>query len=416
MLWVAQPANSEPAKAPAGVLLHYTLPPDKLAQAYALYRIDVWLYILTTLYLFALLYFMLRARFAARLRELAERLTRYWLVQAAIVLCGFLLTLEVLELPFSLYRHRISLQYGLSVQPWGSWFADWGKGLGLTLLVALVMGWVLYATLRKSPRRWWFYFWLVTIPFTLFTVFIEPIWVDPLFDKFEPLTATHSELVDQIERVVSRAGLTIPRSRMFEMKASEKTTELNAYVTGFGGSKRVVVWDTTMRHLDTPQTLFVFGHEMGHYVLGHIVKGLLFSFAFTFVLFYVAYRLASWMVARYGPRWGIPQLSDFASAPLLLLLIYALTFFSTPLFNGFSRHIEHQADIYGLEVVHGLVPDAQRSAAESFQVLGERSLDYPYVGKFAEFWLWSHPTIADREVFVQEYDPWSKGKPPQFVK
>ena len=88
----------------------------------------------------------------------------------------------------------------------------------------------------------------------------------------------------------------------------------------------------------------------------------------------------------------------------------------SPAFNAISRHFEHQADQYGLEVIHGLEPDAGRTAAKSFQILGERSLDYPYVGKFAETWLWSHPTIADREIFVQTYDPWAEGKQPEFVK
>ena len=121
--------------------------------------------------------------------------------------------------------------------------------------------------LRRSPRRWWFYFWLATIPSVVFFIFIAPVWIEPLFNKFEPLTDHHADLVAQIERVVQRAGMQIPPQRMFEMKASEKTTELNAYVTGFGATKRVVVWDTTMEHMTTPQTLFVFGHEMGHYVL-----------------------------------------------------------------------------------------------------------------------------------------------------
>jgi Zn-dependent protease with chaperone function len=414
-LLVAQATQSATTPQADG-LLHYTLPPDKLAQAYVLYRIDVSLYLVTTIYLFAVLYFMLRGRFAARLHDAAERVSRRWLVRAAMVICGFLITLEVLQLPFEMYQHHIRLVYGLSVQQWGSWFSDWSKGLGLSLVAGVIMGWVLYAVLRRSPRRWWFYFWLATIPFVLFTVFIAPIWIDPLFNKFEPLTNNHADLVDQIERVVQRAGLNIARSRMFEMKASEKTTELNAYVTGFGASKRVVVWDTTMRHLDTPQTLFVFGHEMGHYVLGHVVKGIVFSLATMLVLFYVAFRLANGLVARYGERWDIRDLSDFASAPLLLLLLSALTFLGTPVFNGFSRHIEHEADIYGLEVTHGLVADPQRSAALSFQIMGERSLDYPYVGKSAEFWLWSHPTIADREIFVQTYNPWPEGKQPEFVK
>ena len=143
---------------------------------------------------------------------------------------------------------------------------------------------------------------------------------------------------------------------MFEMKASEKTNELNAYVTGFGASKRVVVWDTTMSDMTMPQTLFVFGHEMGHYVLGHLVKGFLITIVLLLVFFYLAYRIANWLMRRQGKRWGIRGLGDFASAPMLLLILYVLSFVSEPISNAISRHFEHQADQYGLEVIHGLVP------------------------------------------------------------
>jgi len=192
--------------------------------------------------------------------------------------------------------------------------------------------------------------------------------------------------------------------------------ELNAYVTGFGRTKRVVVWDTTMEHMTTPQTLFVFGHEMGHYVLGHIPKELAIFLVLLLGLMYIGYRLANWLLSRYGESWGIRDPSDWASLPLLSLVFSLLLFLATPAFNGVSRHYEHQADQYGLEVVHGLVPDAHLAAAQSFQILGERSLDYPYVGKLAEFWAWSHPTIRDRMIFVQTYDPWGEGRQPEFVK
>ncbi len=414
--WLLDQPPSPGTATQASGLLHYTLPPDKLAQAYALYRIDVSLYFITTFYVFLVLWLMLRTRYGVHLRDFAERASRFWLVRAAVMIVAFFVTLEVLQLPFSLYRHHISLMYGLSVQQWGSWFSDWGKGLALNLVVTVILGWVLFGVLRRSPTRWWFYFWLATIPFLLFAIFIQPILIDPLFNKFEPLTDHHADLVEQIERVVHRAGMDIPPSRMYEMKASEKTNELNAYVTGFGSSKRVVVWDTTMRHMDTPETLFVFGHEMGHYVLGHLMKGFFFAVAVLLVFFYCSYRIANWLLRRNGSAWGIRSPSDFASAPMLLLIFYVLSFLGDPVFNIVSRHFEHEADIYGLEVIHSLVPDSQRTAAESFQILGERSLDYPYVGKFAEVWLWSHPTIADREIFAQTYDPWSEGKQPKFVK
>jgi Zn-dependent protease with chaperone function len=410
----APPSASSSVSSPH--LLRYTLPPNKLREAYALYLLNGTLYFVTTAWTFLVLYLMLRTRFGARLRDWAERASRFRFLQAVIVMSLFVLVLELAQLPFDGYEHHISLQYGLSVQHWDSWFWDWGKGLLLGLLIASFVGWGLYAALRHSPRRWWFYFWLATIPGVIFLLFVSPVWIEPLFDKFEPLTDHHADLVAQIERVVQRAGMYIPPQRMFEMKASEKTTELNAYVTGFGATKRVVVWDTTMEHMTTPETLFVFGHEMGHYVLHHIPKELTIFLLQFLLLYYVGYRLANWMVVRYGARWGVRELSDWASLPLLVLIISVLVFLATPAFNAVSRHYEHQADQYGLEVIHELVPNAPLAAAEAFQILGERSLDYPYVGKLAEFWAWDHPTIRDRMIFVQTYNPWDEGKEPEFVK
>jgi STE24 endopeptidase len=412
----AQPSSVSAGSALSHPILQYTLPPDKLAQAHALYRLDATMVPIVTAWTFLVFYLMLRLRFGVRLRDWAERASRFRIVQAVIVMSLFTVVFELTQLPFDIHRHYVSLSYGLSVQHWGSWFGDWGKNLLLGCLLASLLGRILYAVLRRSPRRWWFYFWLALIPIVVLVLFVEPIWIEPMFNKFEPLSDHHNDLVTQIERVVHRAGMDIPPERMFEMKASEKTTTLNAYVTGFGSTKRVVVWDTTMEHMTTPETLFVFGHEMGHYVLGHIPKEMAIILLQLLVLFYIGYRLANGLVARYGAGWGIRDLADWASLPLLVLILSVLTFLATPAFNAVSRHYEHQADQYGLEVIHSLVPNAPIAAAHAFQVLGERSLDYPYVGKFAEFWAWDHPTIRDRMIFVQTYDPWDEGKQPQFVK
>ncbi len=140
--------------------------------------------------------------------------------------------------------------------------------------------------IRRSPRRWWLYFWLATLPIIVTVMYLEPMVIEPLFYRFEPLAATHPALVAQLEKLVARGGLAIPPDRMFEMKASEKLNSLNAYVSGFGGSKRVVVWDTTLQKLTTPEILFVFGHEMGHYVLGHIRNSLLWLSLLLLVLLF----------------------------------------------------------------------------------------------------------------------------------
>ena len=142
-------------------------------------------------------------------------------------------------------------------------------------MLSVLLVYLLYAVIRRSPRRWWFYFWLVSLPIIAGLMYLEPMVIEPMFYHFDPLAAKQPALVAQLEKVVARGGLAIPQDRMFEMQASEKLNSLNAYVSGFGGSKRVVVWDTTINKMTTPEILFVFGHEMGHYVLHHVRDSLI---------------------------------------------------------------------------------------------------------------------------------------------
>jgi Zn-dependent protease with chaperone function len=203
---------------------------------------------------------------------------------------------------------------------------------------------------------------------------------------------------------------------MYEMDASKKTNELNAYVTGFGASKRIVVWDTTIQKMTTPETLFVVGHEMGHYVLNHIIYGLVLGGAGIFIGLYLLYRISGWMLGRLGPRWRIRSLGDWAALPMLFLILGVIGFFAEPVANSISRQIEHNADVYGLEVTHGINANSQEAGAHAFQVLGEVSLVYPYPSRFVKFWCGNHPSIPDRVRFAHQYDPWSKGEPPKYVK
>jgi len=269
--------------------------------------------------------------------------------------------------------------------------------------------------IRRSPRRWWFYFWLATLPIIVTVMYLEPMVIEPLFYRFEPLARTHPELVDQLEKLVARGGLAIPPDRMFEMKASEKLNSLNAYVSGFGGSKRVVIWDTTLEKLSIPEILSVFGHEMGHYVLNHIRNSLLWLAVLLLVLLFLGSHLVRWTIGRWGTRWRIRGTADWASLPVLFLIVGLFSFFAEPIINGYSRWQEHQADIYGLEITHGVVPGASAAAAQSFQVMGEIGLDEPNPNRFIEFWLFTHPSVADRLTFAETYDPWATGTP-RYVK
>jgi len=394
----------------------YALPPDLYKKAKDLSRIHFRLHLIGFFYGLVVLWIILRSKLAAKYRDWADRASSKRFLQAAIFSPLLILTIAILQLPADVYEHSVSRAYGTSVEGWGGWAWDWAKAMFLAVLIGSVLVWILYGVIRRSPRRWWFYFWLVSLPILLFLSFIEPLVIEPMFFRFAPLEQKDPELVTEIERLTLRAGRLIPPERMFWMKASDKTPTLNAYVTGIGASKRIVVWDTTIARETTPEIASVVGHEMGHYVLGHVWKGLLFSAGVMFVLLYMGFRSMGWVLGRWGAGWGIAGLADWASLPSLLLLLSIFSFVSEPISNGFSRYVEHQADVYGLEITHGVIPDSGQAAADSFQVEGESSLADPDPDQLNVFLFYDHPPISDRVQFSLTYDPWSKGAQPEFVK
>jgi Zn-dependent protease with chaperone function len=396
--------------------VQYTLPPDKLAKSKALYDLGTKLTIFDTAYFLLVLLALLALGIAAKYRDWAERASKRRFLQAVIFVPLLMLTQAVLGLPLDVYLQHISRQYGLSVQGWGSWFGDVAKGQAVSLIMLTVAIWGVTGLIRKSPRRWWFYTWLLAMPVTVFVVFLAPLALDPLFNNFELLDKTNPQLVDAIERVAARAGENIPRNKIFLMDASKKVTTLNAYVTGLGPSKRIVVWDTTLKNATIPETLFVIGHEMGHYVLNHVVIGMAALAVGMFFGFYLLYAIANWALPRFQQRWHMRGLSDWAAVPMLLLIFSILNIVADPVRSAIGRQIEHSADIYGLEVTHGINPNSQEAAAHAFQVLGELALSYPYPNNFYVFWYSDHPPIRDRVPFAHNYDPWSKGQQPKYVK
>ncbi len=404
----AEPAASSQATAAQKQPRQYSLPPDKLQRAIEYSRARNWLHFTSELYGIAILAAILAFGVSARFRDWAEGASKHRFPQAVVFVALLMLTNDALGLPLGIYGQHLELAFDQSVQSWPSWFWDWTKGELLGISLAIVLVFILYAVIRRSPRRWWFYFWLATLPILFAIMLVEPFVVEPLFYHFDPLAARHPALVEQLETLVARGGLAIPPDRMFEMRASEKFKSSNAYVTGLGASKRVVVWDTMLSSMTTPEVLFVFGHEMGHYVLGHVRNSLLWGALLLLVSLFAGYHALHWLLNWRGEKWQIRGIADWASLPALLLIFAVFTFLSEPLVNGYSRWQEHQADLYGLEVIHGLVPNARDVEVHSFQQLGEEGLDEPNPNPFIEFWLYSHPSISERIAFAESYDPWPK--------
>jgi STE24 endopeptidase len=404
------------AATPSAPVAGYTLTPAREAQAVAYARARHDLYFLDVAYGILLLVLMLQLRVAPAYRDWATKWTDSSFGQIVVFAPLTLLTIDLLSLPTAIWEHRLALQYQQSIQGWPSWLTDWAKGEGVQMAIAILLVWILFAVIRKSPGKWWFWFWLAAVPLIVLGAVVEPLIVEPLFFKFTPLASSEPRLAANIEQMTIRAGAPIPQSRIFEMNASTKLKELNAYVTGLGASKRVVVWDTTIGRMSGDEVLFVTGHEMGHYVLGHVLQGIFFACAVLLFFLNLAYRVLNWMLARWAETWAIRGLGDLAALPVLMLLLTVFGFLFTPISNAYSRRLEHQADQYGLEVIHGLVPDAPVVAAHAFQILGEVDLEEPNPTTAVKIWFYNHPPLDERMRFAQTYDPWSQGRAPEFVK
>lgn len=392
------------------------LPPDKLAQAIALSHWRTGLYFGGTAWVLLLLCVLVRLRAGRAIARAAERVSSVAWLQGLVVAPAWLLILTGIEVPLALLGHHVSREYGLSIEAWGPWWLDWAKSTAIPLVVGTAIAGVLYALMRRSPRRWWLWFWGFTVPVMVLLVFVAPLVIDPMFNHFEPLAKSDPALVERLERVAAKGGLQIPPDRIFLMDASRRVTGANAYVTGLGASKRIVVWDTTLK-IETPnEILFTYGHEQGHYVLHHVAWGMVFSAVGFLAAYGIGFWLLRWPVGRHGAVWGINGVASWSSMGLVVLLATMLQFLAAPVGNFISRQIEHDADVYGQEVIHGLVPDPQATAVHSFCSDALVWLDDPSPNPFVEFWTYSHPSTEQRAEFAAHYDPWLPGREPRYFR
>jgi STE24 endopeptidase len=346
--------------------------------------------------------------FSARIRDVARRVGRNWFFTIAVYFVLFSLATWLLTLPWAYYTEFAREHaYGLSNQTLGKWASDAAKGLLVGLVAGVLFVWVPFLLLKKSPRRWWLYTALATVPFIVLMLLVAPIWIEPLFNDFGPMK--DKTLERDILALADRAG--IEGGRVFEVNKSVDTKAVDAYVTGFGETKRIVLWDTILAKLDRRELLFVMGHEMGHYVLGHIPKSIAFFSLVILLTLYVAHRTAGWFLSRFRARLGFDSLADVAALPLLLLLTNAFSLVVTPPLMAFSRYQEHQADQFGLEITHD-----NHAAATAFVKLQVENLGNPRPGLLYKLWRSSHPPVGERIDFCNTYHPWEQGKPGEFEK
>jgi Zn-dependent protease with chaperone function len=395
----SQQASAQSSTAPVPV-------PEPSEKALSYYRGGIVLWVVNVLWGLLIPALFLFTGFSARIRDWAKRIGRWWFFVIGVYFAIFLIINFVIDLPLSYYQgFAREHAYGLSNQTFGKWFGDEITGLLITVVVGFLFLWILYLLLKKSPRRWWLYTGLLAIPFLILSILVTPILIEPLFNKFGPMK--NKELEAKILQLAERAG--IEGGRVYEVAKSEDTKTLNAYVTGFGATKRIVLWDTTIAKLDEDELLFVMGHEMGHYVLGHVWKTILFLSLLIIVTLYAIHRTAGWPINKFHRRFGFTELSDIASLPLIILLLSAYFLIVGPIALAFSRHNEHEADRFGLEITQN-----NRAAATAFVKLQEENLGVPRPNVLVKLWQASHPTLGDRIDFANEYRPWERGEPLRY--
>lgn len=362
------------------------IPPEKKAQSDAYFEGQYWLQLWSFLYGAGLAVLLLQSRLSARLRNLAQRLTRFKPLQTGLYAVQYILLMAVLSLPLGVYQDFFrEHQYGLSNQNFGGWLGDWAKGLMVSVILGSLLMMALFGVVRRLQRTWHIWGALVAVGFLVVSVAIAPVYIAPLFNKYTVLA--DPKVVEPVLRLVRANG--IPADKVYEMDASKQSKRVSANVSGFLGTTRITLNDNLINRSTLPEVEAVMAHEMGHYVVNHVLKGILF-FGIVIV---VGFALLRWtvlrMLKRFGARWGMSDVGDVAVTPLVVLVFSTYSFILTPFTNSYVRMQEMEADMFGLNAARQ--PDG---FAEAALKLGEYRKMEP--GPLEEWIFFDHPSGARR--------------------
>ncbi len=328
---------------------------------------------------------LLASGFSARMRDLAERrVRRTWLVPG---LYGVLFTLVsfLLFLPWTIYTGFVrEAQYDLMSQTFGAWLIDQLKMLGVSLVVNALLFTAIYAVIRRFRRGWWAVGTAVVVGFLTIGLLLGPVFIEPLFNRYTEMPA--GPLRDRI--VAMAEAHHIPADHIYVADASRQTKRISANVAGLGPTIRIALNDNLLNRTSPDEVAAVMGHEMGHYVLGHIWRLLLWFALAVLVIFAALSRIAPRLIARH-PRWGVRDVADPAGAPLLLAITSVLVALATPYISTVTRLSESEADRFGLDAARA--PDGFATAA--IRLSEYRKLE---PGPVEEFLFFDHPSGATR--------------------
>lgn len=339
-------------------------------------------------------YLFLQFGLAKALRSKAERLTGNVPLQICICVSIVYLFVFCATLPLKFYSSFwLEHSMNLSNQSLWGWFDERLKLIGVSLITEIPLWILLFMVVKRLPKAWPYLVFGASLPLIWLAVFAAPLVVDPVFNEFTLMPKSH--LREEIGALASRAGF--PDASIYVSNHSKQSKKINAYVTGIGASKRIVLWDTTLTNLPEDEVLAIVAHELGHSVLSHINCGVVIAALFSLCLLPFNIYCTPALIERLPKVWGIRGMTDTVLIPVVVLASYTVSFIGDPVINLYSRHIEHEADDFGLKLT-GNGP----AMARLFVALSEQNLSEPNPNKFIEFWYFSHPTLKERIEFALE--------------
>ena len=359
------------------------------------------LFFLSTPFEWLFYLFILLLGFGNAFKKWAENSSKFKFVRTAIYLFWLSLFAFIATTPLNYISYSLSKSYNISTQSFSSWMKDELIDFWINFGMMIIIVAVLYWLINKSRKRWWLYAWLLSVPFTLFMMFLQPVVIDPLYNDFYPLK--NKELETKILNLADKAG--IPAEHVFEVNMAEKTNALNAYVNGIGSNSRIVLWDTTLNRLSDDQILFIMAHEMAHYVEKHIYFGIAGYLLLSLVGLYLTAKLMEYVIGKWGNALRIPAVNDIRSLPLFLMILSMLLFISSPLSNFVSRYQESRADHYAIEMTQNT-----EAAIGTFQELTRAGLSQVNPPLLVKIFRYGHPTMLERISMLEDYEINNKAK------
>jgi Zn-dependent protease with chaperone function len=359
-----------------------TVPPNKRAKSNAYFEGGYWLILWNFLVSAAIMIFLLISRVSARLRDFAQRHLRFKALQIALYAIGFVLITFVLSFPLEVYQNFFREHaYGLATQTFGPWFRDELVALAVQLVFITILLIAAYAVFRRAPRSWWLWGTGLVVIFLMIAMLVGPVFIDPLFNTYKPIT--DPKIRDPI-LALARAN-EIPVHEVFQVNASRQTTRISANVAGFLGTTRIALNDNLLKRCTLPEIRAVMAHEMGHYVLNHGAKLVLYFAVFALIGFALVRAVFDGAVRRWGAKWNVHGIADPAGFPLLVLIFTVYVFLITPLSNTVVRVTEREADAFGLNAARE--PDGMAKVA--LKLASYRKLD---PAPLEEFIFFDHPS------------------------